>query len=252
MKHIKLDHLIWIVLITVIVISLFSCQAPGATVSESACNVTGDCVKLDSSLPIDTTGGVPIIECTFYIAADPESFETLSDYSITAIKELNDRFQGSIQFTKSEFDYRIDPTYDIRYFFDEISVFDELASYFSNTGVVNVYVFNPDPEDVLLGFTKVWYDNPGHYELVTPEFDDIAMSTIAYMDETLVHEMGHYLGLKDMINTSDEEKHVFGVTNNKLECVNAMGYGCCGTEFTKDQIDYMTRYAIKYRNYVIK
>jgi len=67
----------------------------------------------------------------------------------------------------------------------------------------------------------------------------------------LVHEMGHFFGLKHPWEISSIAKHRLGIRNSHDEAKNHMSYGNEVETFTSQQLEEMRRYALNYRKYLM-
>jgi len=104
----------------------------------------------------------------------------------------------------------------------------------------------------LMGFTPLLKSRQHSYATNSPRFDRILMAYDGLGDnKTLVHEMGHFFGLKHPWELTTFMKMKMGMFTNKDEAKNHMSYGHEVENFTQEQLNSMREYALNYRRYLM-
>lgn len=122
-------------------------------------------------------------------------------------------------------------------------------------GAINVYLFdtysNDDGQTAMLGFTPVLSAQHIKYKAASPNFDRLYISYPGLIDKsTIVHEMGHFLGLSHPWEMNEMSIDMMGLKNPNAER-NHMGYHPEVNHFTSQQLDRMQHFALNFRNYLI-
>lgn len=123
-------------------------------------------------------------------------------------------------------------------------------------GSINIYIFDtyskrPDGA-AMMGFTPVLSRMRHTYEHNSPQFDRIFLSYPGLKDlTTLVHEMGHFLGLNHPWDLNHINKHMMGLTDDDTIKKNHMSYGLNVAQFTEEQLDRMQHFAKTFRSYLL-
>lgn len=204
---------------------------------------------------------VPTMRINFYIMGREEVDQNaIMDIELN-MNYLNEEFEGKIKFT-NEF-----------YFFDNQSAYlpeirkalldfddewvNEIVEPIEIKGSLNVFVFDTYVEEnlnaSLMGFTPLLPLKQEDYGLISPEFDRMY---IAYEGlkklSTLVHEVGHFLGLKHTWEMGELKKKILGINTKTDEMNNHMSYHHTVNKFTEEQLEEMRVYALKYRSYLLQ
>lgn len=202
---------------------------------------------------------IPVMKVNFYLMGQEEVNEdhTLSIGENMAF--LNSAFDGEVQF-------EIDAL-----FMDENGAFlpdlhrdfisgkknaiEQLLDPIETSGAINVFIFHTYAESrtgqALTGFTPILSRLQNSYAYNSPKFDRIFISYEGLMSgSTLVHEMGHFLGLKHPWEMHPLERKKMGLDRENLGR-NHMSYNDKTKEFTKAQLYEMRKYAFKYRAYLM-
>jgi len=177
------------------------------------------------------------------------------------IEYLNTAFDGEISFALNEL--FLDPNHaylpDIYANFNhgQDEEVEPLVEPIEKQGAINVYLFDTYNEQgsntALMGFTPLLRAKQETYETNSPRFDRILMAYDGLEEnKTLVHEMGHFFGLKHPWEISTFAKHRLGIRNNSDEAKNHMSYGSAVESFTPQQLEDMRSYAMKYRKYLME
>jgi len=189
------------------------------------------------------------------------------DQSITVkifenIEYLNEAFNGEISFVFNEL--FMDPNHaylpDIYASFKQgtdSKVIEPLVSPIEKKGAINIYLFDTYCEEgmnaALMGFTPLLRANQNSYSTNSPRFDRILMAYDGLEEnKTLVHEMGHFFGLKHPWEISKLAKIKLGIRSDQDEAKNHMSYGSEVETFTGQQLEEMRSYALNYRKYLME
>lgn len=202
---------------------------------------------------------VPTMRINFYVMGRDE----IDDDAISDIEEnmdyLNQEFEGKIKFVNEYYLFDNQKAYlpEIRKAlldFEDGWVNDMLDP-IEMQGSLNVFIFDtyvePHLNASLTGFTPLLPNNQEDYGLVSPEFDRmfIAFEGLA-KKSTLVHEVGHFLGLKHPWEMSELKKQILGFNKKSDEQNNHMSYHHTVNKFTQEQLEEMRSFAFKYRSYL--
>ena len=210
--------------------------------------------------PLEVITGVPLMKVNFYLM----NAQTKSDPKTTVqigenINVLNQEFEGVVKFELGHIVLDEKQIYlpEIK---NEIygtgsDVIRDFTKPIEVQGGVNIFVCETYATDgnsgELLGFTPVLKARQYAYEYNSPRFDRIYLSYLG-LDETttLVHEMGHFLGLKHPWRLSDINLELQGLTSQKVIDENHMSYTAEVHEFTDEQLERMQHFALQFRRYL--
>lgn len=125
----------------------------------------------------------------------------------------------------------------------------------SKEGYLNIYIINTENPTVLMGFTPVLTDTYIKYRWWSPRFDNIIVSDIngrnTNVSVTIIHEIGHWLGLDHPFELNVVERIKLGIHNDIDMDDNYMNYGPTIHKFTNVQIKSMRKFTMKYRRYIL-
>jgi len=140
---------------------------------------------------------------------------------------------------------------------NEINPINELVSHSEIKGGVNVFLFDTYCEEgsdrALMGFTPSLRGHQEHYQNSSPDFDRIFMAYNGLADKTtMIHEMGHFLGLHHPWELTEGNRYALGMRNEEDVQHNHMSYGPHVEKFTKQQLESMRKFALLYRKYLME
>lgn len=203
---------------------------------------------------------VPVMKMNFYMMG----LDSIDNDFIKGIYEnvdyVNQEFEGQVKFELNNI--LIDPNQaflpDLHQdaFTDEELEINKLVKPIETEGAINVYLFDTyylqGTNQALMGFTPIMAGRYDTYENTSPRFDRIFMA-YAGLDSrtTLVHEIGHFLGLEHPWEMSNFNKRMMGLHNHKAEQHNHMSYNAEVNGFTDEQLERMRDFALKFRRYLI-
>ncbi len=216
-------------------------------------------IPLDGE-PLETITGIPLMKVNFYLMnaenrSDPKTTVQIGEN----IKILNMEFEGLIRFELGHIvlDERQVYLPEIK---NEIygtgsEIIREFTQPIEIQGGVNIFVCETYATDgnvgELLGFTPVLKARQYAYEYNTPRFDRIYLSYLGLEEATtLVHEMGHFLGLKHPWRLDSINLELQGLTSQAIIDQNHMSYTAEVHEFTDQQLERMQHFALQFRRYL--
>lgn len=218
-------------------------------------------VNFSSPIEKDIYIEVPTMKINFYIMGKDEVDETVMLDVQLNMDYLNEEFEGKIKFTNEYFYFDnqqafLPDIYKALLDFKDDWV-DDIVGPIEMQGSLNVFIFETYVEEdlgaALMGFTPLLPNNQEDYGLISPEFDRMY---IAYegltKKSTLVHEIGHFLGLKHPWEMSELKKQILGFNKKSDELNNHMSYHHTVNKFTPEQLEHMRVFALKYRSYLFE
>ncbi len=210
-------------------------------------------------LPVDSQG-TPIFQMKFYALGVEMLPDSLVDLIRLNVSYLNEEFEGRIKF--DIFDIQNFPEHEyIPDLFDDFTKeygrnIKKLIAPIEHQGYINIFLCNTferkGEKAAMMGFTPVLRARHQHYTSSSPSFDRLYIAYDGLMSKTtLVHEMGHFLGLSHPWDMSSLDNELMGLNEANLDH-NHMGYSSKVQEFTTQQLDRMHHFALHFRNYLIR
>ena len=172
---------------------------------------------------------------------------------------LNEEFEGMIKFELDKLVMDPNHAYIPDLHRDHIrrnrNKVNRLLRPVESAGAINIYLFetySKDDQDMaMMGFTPVLSKRPGEYEHSSPQFDRLYIAYPGLIDRsTIVHEMGHFLGLSHPWEMDISELERLDL-NNPDEDRNHMTYHPFVDHFNEAQLQQMQDFAMTYRKYLI-
>ncbi|WP_235296960.1 zinc metalloprotease [Portibacter marinus] len=203
---------------------------------------------------------VPIMKLNFYMMnrSDAEA-ETLRSIRKN-VEYLNKEFQDVIKFEIEQFfvdeGHAYLPDLHQEYFGVEELTVDSLVRDLESKGTINVFIFESyfieDLNAELMGFTPIFKASHKEYVNASPSFDRIFLAYNALGKQTtLVHEMGHFLGLDHPWEMSEINQGMMGLHDEDAIQENHMAYGPRVSGFTNEQLARMQHFALQFRRYLV-
>ena len=203
---------------------------------------------------------MPVMRLHVYMMGREAVEPTVTTQIYDNVQYLNEAFDGQISFTLEEL--FLDPNHaylpDLYKGFqaNEQQVVEPIVEPIEKKGAINIYLFDtyaePGQSAALMGFTPLLSARQETYSVNSPRFDRILMAYEGLSDnKTLVHEMGHFFGLKHPWELTDIAKFRLGIRTNHDEAHNHMSYGAEVEKFTPQQLADMKSYAMRYRTYLM-
>jgi len=204
---------------------------------------------------------VPTMKINFYVMGKEEVDENVMLDVQLNMQYLNEEFEGKIKFTNEYFFFDNQQAYlpDIYKALLDLNDdwVDAIVSPIEMQGSLNVFIFETYAEEeikaALMGFTPLLPNNQEDYGLISPEFDRMYIAYAGLKKQsTLVHEVGHFLGLKHPWEMSELKKQILGFNEKSDELNNHMSYHHTVNKFTPEQLNHMRIFALKYRSYLFE
>lgn len=189
--------------------------------------------------------------------------EVSSDITIDIgenIEFLNQEFEGRIIFELGDLKMTNNQAYipDLHadYLKKDKTTIDRIIKPIEEEGGINVYLFDTylsqDSTTAMMGFTPVLSAQHKHYASITPQFDRLFISYPGLAGKTtIVHEMGHFLGLSHPWEMSSINLDLMGFFEDDSER-NHMTYHPEVNHFNAQQLNRMQHFALNFRGYLVK
>ena len=204
---------------------------------------------------------IPVMKINVYmmgrVEADPEITVLINEN----INYLNEEFEGYVEFQFEQLfmdfgEAKLPDLYEEYMYHQETASINALIKPIEVKGAINVFLFDTYAKEgtnqALMGFTPRLRTGEEAYAKNSPEFDRIFMAYEGlYSKTTLVHEMGHFLGLHHPWEMHGSQKMAFGIRTQVDEFDNHMSYGPSVHKFTRQQLAAMQSHALKYRKYLM-
>ncbi len=203
---------------------------------------------------------VPVIDVNFYMMNRSEAEVSTLVQLRENMAYLNEEFEDAIKFEVKNFfvneGYALLPDLHQEYFSVEELTIDSLVRDIETEGAINVYIFDSyvieEMNAELMGFTPIFRAGHSEYENASPGFDRIFLAYSALEKKTtLVHEMGHFLGLDHPWEMSQINQHLMGLEDEASIEKNHMAYGHKVEGFTREQLERMQHFALQFRSYLV-
>lgn len=202
----------------------------------------------------------PLFKVNFYMMGMEQIDESITLDIGRNIDYLNEEFEGRILFEIGRLFMDINHAY-----IPELHKaatgrgaqdIDALVNDIEEPGSINVYLFNTYSESEdgrsMMGFTPVLSRKRHTYAFNSPRFDRIFISYPGLKDlSTLVHEMGHFLGLSHPWELNNMNKDMMGLNDEEVVRINHMTYNHEVSAFTREQLDRMHHFALTFRSYLL-
>lgn len=203
---------------------------------------------------------IPVMKVNVYMMGRDNVEEEVTSKILENIDYLNQSFSGHISFQFEEL--FMDPNHSyLPDLYHEVlnspgDIVAPVVDPIEKKGAINVYLFETYCEEgmneALMGFTPMLRAEQQAYAVNSPRFDRILMAYDGLGEsKTLVHEMGHFFGLKHPWEMTYTEKYKLGLQHKHTEECNHMSYGDKVDRFTFQQLESMRRYALDFRTYLM-
>lgn len=215
---------------------------------------------LSTSLSASVVDTIPLFKLNFYMMGMSDVDESVTLDIGRNIDYLNNEFENRIVFEigkmfMDENHAYIPDLHDAAIGHGDEDI-EDIVDPIEIAGSINIYIFDtyskrPDGA-AMMGFTPVLSRMRHTYEHNSPQFDRIFLSYPGLKDlTTLVHEMGHFLGLNHPWDLNHINKHMMGLTDDDTIKKNHMSYGLNVAQFTEEQLDRMQHFAKTFRSYLL-
>ena len=203
---------------------------------------------------------VPTLGVNFHLMGSDTIDSHYLNQIFKNVAYINEEFEGQVRFEVSNIWKNNETAFLPDLHIDALTIGEAkikaLVEPIEQKGAINVFVFDTYvPEgsyNALMGFTPILSDQHQMYEAASPQFDRIFMA-YGGLDKktTLVHELGHFLGLDHPWEMNTFNRNLMGLTNSNPES-NHMTYHHQVNKFTPEQLERMRDFAISYRSYLIQ
>lgn len=204
--------------------------------------------------------GVPVMNVNFYMMGRDSIGDDVTVSINDNIQYLNEEFEGQIIFVLNNLYMDSNgaylPTLHEDYFLDAGAMLDEITEPIEQKGSINVYLFDTyvkeNTDQALMGFTPILTAKQKMYADHSPLFDRILIAYAGLNSKTtLVHEMGHFLGLQHPWEMNTVNKQFMGFANRDIIDRNHMSYNADVDDFTDEQLERMQDFAKRFRSYLV-
>lgn len=257
--------------LTIVILFVIGCTNEPTIISDPLADECKNVEVIDVDDSLLATGPVvPLVIPIRYhfIYTDTVNYLLERVYDISTLdivhQKLNEAYKGKIIFKRDSinryhvYQYNLAELYD-DYKYGRQELWNRMVADFSEKGMYNVFIVQTDkinPITHLLGFTPVLTADFGEYKVVSPRYDNIAVSYIGLFDyeagTTVIHETGHWLGLSHPFELDYKERLALGLNSKYKICINYMNYNCFVAEFTDEQLAVQYNFAKKYRKYLMQ
>jgi len=204
---------------------------------------------------------IPVLKLNFYMMGMDTINQELTLEIGSNVEYLNQEFEGQVKFILN--DLIIEPSHayipDLHagIFQHKTHQIRELVRPIERKGAINIYLFETYSKDgknsAMMGFTPILRMKQSTYSRISPRFDRIFIAYPGLADKsTLVHEMGHFLGLQHPWEMPEINKELMGLTSDEKNEINHMTYNLEVSEFTQEQLQRMRHFALTFRSYLLK
>ncbi len=204
---------------------------------------------------------VPVLRLNFYMMGMDSVDQEITLKIGENVAYLNQEFEGKVKFIINEMimdqNHAYLPDLHTDYFKRRGQHLQTLVKPIEKEGSINVYLFNTYSADnrnsALMGFTPILRMRQKSYHANMPRFDRIFIAYPGLHDmSTLVHEMGHFLGLRHPWEMNVVDQELMGLTTDSTLHKNHMTYELTVSEFTEEQLERMRDFALRFRGYLVE
>ncbi len=204
---------------------------------------------------------VPELHINFYMMGKTEIDTETTTQINENIDYLNEEFEGRINFKIGDLTLSSQHAYipDIHseYVSNVSSTYVDMVESVEEAGNINVFLFETysknDGITAMTGFTPVLSAYHSTYGSNSPQFDRLFIAYPGLSNKsTLVHEMGHFLGLHHPWEMHSLDQDLMGLKTDSSSDTNHMTYHHDVDHFTKEQLDRMHHFALQFRSYLIQ
>ena len=202
---------------------------------------------------------VPVFKLNFYLMGMEEVDQKVTVQVGENIEYLNQEFEGRVKFELGQLvmdpNHAYIPDLHQAHIEHDRTPINQLVDPIEVDGGINIYLFETyskdDGNSAMLGFTPVLSAKHKLYAESSPSFDRLFISYPGLIDKsTVVHEMGHFLGLSHPWELNKISLDMMGFGSPDAQR-NHMTYHPEVNHFTSQQLDRMQHFALNFRNYLI-
>jgi len=167
---------------------------------------------------------VPVLKINFYMMGKDSIDESITLKIGENVEYLNQEFEGKVKFVLNglvlEKNHAYLPDLHLDFFRRRGRQLREIIHPIEEQGAINVFLFET-------------YSG----------LEDMS---------TLVHEMGHFLGLRHPWEMTEIDQELMGLNSADVLHVNHMTYELTVSDFTDEQLERMRDFALRFRHYLVK
>ena len=175
------------------------------------------------------------------------------------VEYLNQEFEGKVKFELNFL--ALDPSHSFipdlheAHLKQDRKEIESRLSSLEQAGGINIYLFDTyvknEARGAMMGFTPVLTQFYESYSKEAPRFDRLFISYPGLIDKsTIVHEMGHFLGLSHPWEMSHIDRDLMGFYGPEAE-TNHMTYHPDVDNFSDEQLARMQHFALHFRKYLL-
>jgi len=204
---------------------------------------------------------VPVLRLNFYMMGMDSIDESITIKIGSNVEYLNQEFEGKVKFVLNEMvmdpNHAYLPDLHIDYFKRRGQRIHSLIDPVEKTGSINIFLFETytveNKMSALMGFTPILRMRQKSYHVNSPKFDRIFIAYPGLEDmSTLVHEMGHFLGLRHPWEMNHLDQELMGLLEDDVIRKNHMTYELSVSQFTEEQLERMRDFALRFRGYLVE
>lgn len=203
---------------------------------------------------------VPQLKVNFYMMGMEDADTYYLNLVTENIEYLNQEFEGKVKFESNHIFLDPNKAYlpdlHVDAFTIDEPIISSLVEPIQEEGAINVFLFDTyyleGTNQALMGFTPILAGRYDTYAKTTPKFDRIFIAYAGLENKTtLVHEVGHFLGLEHPWEMSDINLSMMGLDDHDEMEHNHMTYNQDVSSFTEEQLERMRDFALKFRGYLV-
>lgn len=203
--------------------------------------------------------GVPVFGLSFHLLESGLPNDSMIYQIRKSVSYLNQEFESIVKFEINSINWSprkaLLPDIYNDFYHQDLDLIADVIADIELKGDLNIFVCNTyyqeDIEAELMGFTPILKAKEYAYEQNSPLFDRMYISYSGIREmQTLVHEMGHFLGLKHPWEMHSIDLALMGLVDSEEELNNHMTYNADASKFTKEQLERMKSFALLFRTYL--
>lgn len=211
------------------------------------------------SIPTTQHVEVPVFKLNFYLMGMEEVDQSVTVQIGQNIEYLNQEFEGLIKFELGQLTmdrkHVMIPDLHGQFMDGQSTAVNDMVEPIERGKGIHIYLFDtytkPEDQGPMLGFTPILRANHKDYAQISPEFDRLYVSYSGILDmTTIVHEMGHFLGLSHPWEMTDFNLNMMGLKSDHAER-NHMTYHPEVNNFSAEQLERMQHFALTFRMYMV-
>ncbi len=203
---------------------------------------------------------VPVFNLNFYLMGQSEVDQSITVRIGENVEYLNQEFEGFIKFRINALfmdqGHAYIPDIHQKIHVDGGSMVEDLVGEIEKKGGINIFLFDTytkgQNQPAMLGFTPILSMGHSSYEFNSPLFDRMFIAYPGlFSGSTIVHEMGHFLGLSHPWEMNKLDRQLMGLCQCSADDTNHMTYNQEVDHFTAEQLERMHLHAMSFRQYLM-